>query len=69
MNKLVHLGLSILEISKIVLYWFWYSYIKPNYGEKTKLCYLDADSFIVYLKTEDIYVGTAKDAETIFHFL
>lgn len=37
--------------------------------KKIKLCYLDADSFIVYLKTEDIYVDTAKDAETRFHFL
>ena len=35
MNKLVYLGLSILEISKIVMYQFWYDYVKPKYCEKT----------------------------------
>ena len=41
MNKPVHLGLSILELSKILLYEFWYDYVKPTYGEKVKLCYMD----------------------------
>ena len=51
MNKPVHLGLSILELSKILMYEFWYDYVKPKYGEKAKLCYMDTDSFIVYIKT------------------
>ena len=38
MNELVYLDLSILELSKIVMYEFWYDYVKPKYGEKTKLC-------------------------------
>ena len=54
MNKPVYLGLSILEISKIVMYEFWYYYVKLKYGEKAKLCYIDTDSFIVYIKTKDI---------------
>ena len=53
-NKPVYLCLSILEISKIVLYEFWYSYMKPKYGEKAKLCCIDTDIFVVYTKTEDI---------------
>ena len=53
MNKPVYLGLSILEISKIVKYEFWHNYVKPKYGEKSKLCYMDTESFIVYIKTED----------------
>ena len=38
MNKLVYLGLSILDLSKTVMYEFWYDYVKPNYGENAKLC-------------------------------
>ena len=41
MNKLVYLGLWRLEISKIVMYEFWYDHVKPKYGEKAKLCYTD----------------------------
>ena len=55
MNKPDHLGLSILELTKILMYEFWCDYIKPKYGEKVKLCYLDTDGFIVYIKAEDIY--------------
>ena len=47
MNKPVCLGLSILELSKISMYEFWYDYIKPKYDKKVKLCYMDTDSFIV----------------------
>ena len=43
------------------MYEFWYDYIKPKYEEKSQLCYIDTDSFIVYLKTEDIYKDIAKD--------
>ena len=48
------------------MYEFWYDYVKPKYGVKAKLCYMDADSFIVYIKTGDIYKDIAKDVETIF---
>ena len=59
MNKSVYLGLSILELSKILMYEFWYDYVKPKYGEKAKLCYMDTDSFIVYIKTGGIYKNIA----------
>ena len=55
MNKSVYLGLSILELSKILMYEFWYDYVKPKYRKKAKPCYMDTDSFIVYIKTDDIY--------------
>ena len=41
MNKPVHLEPSILELSKILMYEFWYDYVKLKYGEKVKLCYID----------------------------
>ena len=46
MNKPVYLGLLILEISKSLMYEFWYDYMKPKYGDNVKLCYIDTDSFI-----------------------
>ena len=45
MNKPIYLGLSILEISKILMNEFWYDYMKPKYGNDVKLCYMDTDSF------------------------
>ena len=54
-NKPMYLGLSILELSKILMYEFWYDYLKPKYvKKKTKLCYMDTGSLIVYIQTDDI---------------
>ena len=66
MNKPVHLRLSTLKLSKILTYEFWYDYVKPKFGEKLKLCYMDTGSFIVYIKTEDIQKDIAEDVETRF---
>ena len=51
MNKPIYLGLSILDVSKMVMYEFWYDYMKPKYGDIAKLCYMDTDSFIINIKT------------------
>ena len=61
MNGPVYLGLSILDLSKTVMYEFWYDYLKPKYGENGKLCFMDTDSFIVHVKTDDIYKDIAED--------
>ena len=53
MSKPIYLGLSILDISKILMYEFWYDYMKPKYGNDVKLCYMDTDSFVMNIKTED----------------
>ena len=50
----VYLGLSILDLSKTAMHEFWCDYIKPKYGKNVKLCYMDTDSFIAYVKREDI---------------
>ena len=59
MNKSVYLGLSTLDLSKTVMYEFWYDYLKRKYVENVKLCYKDTDSFIVHVKTDDIYKDIA----------
>ena len=53
MIKPLYLGISILDISKILWYKFWYYYINPKYGDRAKLSYTDTDSFIIYIKTDD----------------
>ena len=55
MTKSLYLGMSILDISKILMYTFWYGYINPKYGDRAKLCYTDTDSSIIYIKTEDFF--------------
>ena len=61
MNKPIYLGLSMLEISEILMYEFWYDYMKPKYGDNLKLCYMDTDSFIMNIKTEGCYKNNAND--------
>ena len=48
------------------MYEFWYNYIKPKYRDKARLCYMDTDSFVIYIKTEDFYKGIANDVERWF---
>ena len=66
MNKPIYLGLSILDISKILMYEFWYDYMKPKYGNRVKLLYMDMDSFIMNIKTNDFYKDIVSDVEKRF---
>ena len=66
MNKPVYLGLSILEISKTLMYEFWYDHMKPKYVDNVKTCYMDTDSFIIHIKTEDFYKDISNDVEKRF---
>ena len=58
--------MSILDISKTLMYEFWYCYIKPKYKDRAKLCYMDTDSFVIHIKTEDFYKDIANDVEKWF---
>ena len=66
MNKPVYLRLSILEISKTLMYEFWYDYMKPKYGDNVKLCYMNTHSFIMHIKTEDFCKDIADDVKKRF---
>ena len=66
MNKPIYLGLSILDISKILMYEFWYDYLKPKYNDNVTLCYMDTDSFVMNIKTNDFYEDIANDVEKRF---
>ena len=54
-TKPLYLGMSILDISKTLMYKFWYDYIKPKYGDRAKLCYTDTNSFVIDIKTKDFF--------------
>ena len=62
----IYLGFSILDLSKIVMHEFWYEYMKPKYVDNVKLCYMDTDSFIMHIKTEDFYEDIANDVKKRF---
>ena len=66
MNKPAYLGMPILDTSKILMCEFWYDYIKPKYGDRAKLCYMDTDSFIPYIITKDFYKDIVDDVERCF---
>ena len=67
MTKHIYLGLSILDISRTLMYKFWYNYSKPKYGDRAKLHYMDTDSFVIYIKTEDFYKDIANNVERWFY--
>ena len=66
MNKPIYLGLSILEISKILMYEFWYDYMKPKYNDNVRLCYMNTDSFVMHIKTNDFYKDISHDVYNRF---
>ena len=62
MSKPIYLGISILDISKTLMYEFCYDHIKPKYGDRAKLCYTDTDSFAIHIITEDFFEDISDDA-------
>ena len=63
MSKPIYLGLAILSLSKILMYDYWYSEMKPKYEGRIRLYFMDNDSFIMDIKTEDFYKDIADDDE------
>ena len=66
MNKPVYVGMSILDIRKILMQEFSHDHIKPKYGDRAKLSYMDIDSYIIHTITEDFYEDIAGDVERWF---
>src|SRR5271170_175678 len=60
LNKPIIVGASVLGLSKLLMYQFWYGYVKEKYGNNVELGYMDTDSFIFQVKTEDIYKDMAE---------
>ena len=62
-NKPIYLGLATLSLRKILMYDYWYNEMKPKYEDRIRLCYMDTDSFIMHVKTEDFHKDIADDVE------
>ena len=58
--------MSVLDIDKTVMYEFWYDYIKPKYRGRAKLCYMDTDSFVIFIESGDFYKDIPNDVEKCF---
>ena len=65
-NKPVYLGMTILDLSKILMYDFHYNYIKPKYGERVKSLYTDTNSLMYEIETEDFYQDISQDVKSLF---
>ena len=61
MDKIVYLGLFLLDLSKIVTYELWHDYLKPKFGENAKLCFMNTGGFIVHVKSYDVHKDIAED--------
>ena len=66
MNKPLYLGQAILDYSKMLMYEFWYDYLQPMYNDKIELCYMDTDSFIIYVETDDVCKDISNDVNKWF---
>ena len=63
MNVPIYKWFTILEVSKTVIWEFFYDYLKAKYGDKAKLCYTDTDSFILHIKIKDFYEDINNDIQ------
>ena len=66
MNKPLYLGQAILDCTKMLMYEFWYNYLQPMYNIEIEVSYMDTDSFIIYVQTEDFYKDFSKDVNKGF---
>ena len=66
MNKPLHFGMSILDISQTLRYELWYDYVKPKYNDKATLCYMNIDSFFLNIFTEDFFEDNNNVVERWF---
>ena len=66
LTKPRYLGMSILDVNKTLMYEVWYDYIKPEYGDRAKLCHMDSDSFVINIIIEDFFEDISNDVERWF---
>ena len=66
MDKPIYLGQAILDISKTLIYEFWYDYLKPKYQDKVKLCYIDTDSYTLHIETNGFFADIANNVDEWF---
>ncbi len=63
LSKPIYLGMSILDLSKTLMYKFHYNHIKPKWGNDVELLFTDTDSLCYEIQTDDVYKDISKDAD------
>ena len=63
LNKLIAVGFTILEISKLIMYTFYYNYLKPKYGDRCKLLFTDTDSLCCHVETDDLHADMSRNLD------
>ena len=63
MERPIYVGFTVLELSKLCMYQFYYDILKEKYGENVELAYTDTDSLLVKITTENIYKDMVKMAD------
>ena len=62
-NRPIYIVMCVLDLSKLLLYDYYYNYLKPKYGENCQLLYTDTDSLLLHVHCEDFY----KDMGEVLH--
>ena len=62
-NKPIYIGFTTLDLSKLLMYDYFYDYIKPKYNDRATLCYMDTDSFTFSIQTDDLYADMRRDLD------
>jgi len=63
LNKPIAVGFAILELSKLIMYKFYYEYLKPKYGDRCRLLFTDTDSLCCEIQTQDLYQDMAQNID------
>jgi len=63
LNRPIYTGQTVLDNFKLLMYDFWYNRVKAIYGEKVNLLYMDTDSLLYQVETEDVYADMRESAE------
>ena len=70
LDKLIFIGMSILDLSKQHMYRFYYDVMMPKYGDNIGMVYTDTDSCVFHTKTDDLFISIFKDqAQALFALL
>ena len=61
----IQIGVTILEYAKLVMFSYYHNVVKKSFGDRVKLLYSDTDSFVIELRTRDLYADLSAISHTL----